>query len=163
MKIAIFSDTHDNAPNFIKALDWVKNQGIEIILHCGDVSRPYTLEKVVLHLEGKMIGVLGNTDTADLKEYQHFPKIIFKEGIAEEKIGGKKIAFTHFPDKAKELAKKGKYDVVFHGHTHKPWEEKIGETLVLNPGTLAGLYYKATFAVYDTETGDRELKILEKL
>jgi predicted phosphodiesterase len=27
------------------------------------------------------------------------------------------------------------YDVFIHGHTHKRREDKIGQTLVLNPGT----------------------------
>jgi hypothetical protein len=34
---------------------------------------------------------------------------------------------------------------------------------LLNPGTLAGMFYKASFAIYDTQTGQAELKILEQL
>ncbi|MFH1029736.1 MAG: metallophosphoesterase family protein [bacterium] len=74
-----------------------------------------------------------------------------------------KIAFTHFPWKAKELAKSGKYKYIFYGHTHKPWEEKVGNCKMINPGTLAGMFYKATFAVFDTNTGQLDLKLLERL
>ena len=85
----------------------------------------------------------------------------------------RKIAFNHFPDFAKKLAQSGKYDVVFYGHTHRPWDEKVpvprslgevgGECHMINPGELAGQFYKATFAIYETATGGLELKILEKL
>ncbi len=77
------------------------------------------------------------------------------------RVEGVKIAFCHFPDQAKKLAESGKYDLVFYGHTHKPWEEVINGCRVINPGTLAGMFYKATFAVYDTESGKLELKLLE--
>ena len=62
-----------------------------------------------------------------------------------------------------KLAESGKYDFVFYGHNHKPWIEEIGETFLANPGTLAGLFNKATFAILDTENKKLELKILERV
>ena len=41
--------------------------------------------------------------------------------------------------------------------------KKINECRMINPGELAGQFNKPTFAVYDTETDNLELKILEKL
>ena len=89
-------------------------------------------------------------------------------------LGGKKIAFTHFPEIAKKLAQSGEFDLVFYGHTHRAWDEKVAthpkfgkntekETHMINPGELAGQFHKPTFAVYDTQTGELQLKILEKL
>jgi predicted phosphodiesterase len=34
---------------------------------------------------------------------------------------------------------------------------------LVNPGNLAGMFYKATFAIYETKTDKLELKILETL
>jgi hypothetical protein len=68
----------------------------------------------------------------------------------------KKIAFTHFPEIARKLSETKKYDIVFYGHTHKPWEENIGKTRMVNPGNLAGIFYKATFAIYN----DGKLKLI---
>jgi len=76
---------------------------------------------------------------------------------------GKKIAFVHYPDKAEELAKTGKYDLIFYGHDHKPWEKLVGQTKMLNPGTLAGMFSKPTFAIYDTATDKAQLILLEKI
>ena len=57
--------------------------------------------------------------------------------------------------------KSGKYDLVFYGHTHKPWAEKIGNCLLANPGELAGQRFKPTFAIYDIQKDKLQLKILE--
>ena len=81
----------------------------------------------------------------------------------EVELGGKLIAFAHFPDMAKKLAQSGKFDLVFYGHTHRPWDEKVNKCHMINPGELAGQFNKPTFAVYDTDTEKLELKILEKI
>ena len=109
--------------------------------------------------------VFGNVEDRELtaQKAKDFSNVKHYGDLGETEIGGKKIAFIHYPEKAKELAKSGKYDLVFYGHNHKPWEETIGHCRLVKPGTLAGLFNKATFAVYDTETDKLELKILEVL
>jgi predicted phosphodiesterase len=70
-------------------------------------------------------------------------------------------------------------DIIFYGHTHKPWIEDVvgniptlpgyghpsrgGELKIVNSGTLGGVFARATFAVYDTEKSEPELKILDLL
>jgi len=95
--------------------------------------------------------------------YALFKNVKIYEEFGEIKIGVKKIAFCHFPEVAAELVKKQKYNFVFYGHNHKPWLEQVDKTKLVNPGNLAGIFYKATFAIYDTRTDKLELKILEKL
>src|SRR3990167_1260257 len=128
MKIAIISDTHGNVANFRKAVGWLNNQEIQIILHCGDIGNPESLKESLVDFKGEFFGVFGNMDK-DFKilieEYNKIPRVEIKEDIFEKEIDKRKIAFTHFPDMAKKLAQSGKYDLVFYGHTHRPWEEKI--------------------------------------
>jgi len=188
MKIAIISDSHDNLPNLEKALSWIKSQNISLIIHCGDLCAPTMLSKVLApNFSGEIHFVYGNVgDRERLQDIiKPFKNVKFYGDVGEIELdgnpegeprtrtstvrgrqapyGARKIAFCHFPEKAKELAVTQRHDLVFYGHTHKPWEEKIGRTRLVNPGNLAGLFYKATFAVYDTETDKLELKILEKL
>ena len=152
MKIAIVSDTHNNWANFKKAIDWIKKEKISLILHCGDISSQEIIDEAEKYFNGEIKFVKGNGDyDLDLPEKM------------ELEFNGKKIAFCHFPDLAKKMAQSGKYDLVFYGHTHRPWDEKVGNTHMINPGELAGQFYKPCFAVYDTVNGDLELKILEKL
>ena len=57
----------------------------------------------------------------------------------------------------------GPVDVLFYGHTHKPWQEESAGTWLVNPGTLGGVYYPATFALYDPLNNTWELKNLQQL
>ena len=165
MKFAIVSDTHDNMANFSKAIEWLNNEKIKVILHCADICNQETIDQAVKNFKGSSFAkasadkeiyfVRGNGDFSasggDLPEKM------------EIELDGKKIFFNHYPDIAKRAAESGKYDLVFYGHTHKPWEEKVGDCRLINPGELAGQRFKPTFAIYDTETEKLELKILEKL
>lgn len=159
MKIGIVADTHNNFPNFEKALKWLEKNGVKLVLHCGDISSQETIDQAEKIFGGNINYIKGNADfDLDLPDRM------------ELDFNKKKILFTHFPDIAKKSAQSGKFDLVFYGHTHRPWDEKVaclpagrGTCHMINPGELAGQFYKPTFAVYDTATGKLELKILEKL
>ena len=152
MKIAIVSDTHNNWANFKKAIEWIKKENIRLILHCGDISSQETIDDAKKLFGGDIRFVKGNADwEMDLPDF------------LEVEFNNKRIAFVHFPDEAKKMAQSKKFDMVFYGHTHRPWDEKIGNCHMINPGELAGQFNKPTFAVYDTATEKLELKILEKL
>jgi predicted phosphodiesterase len=60
------------------------------------------------------------------------------------------IAVTHKPVNAMVFGQMEKYDFVFYGHDHKPWQRNIGRTELLNPGNIQGTRYPATFAIFDT-------------
>jgi len=166
MEIAVVSDTHGNVASFRKAVGWINKENIRVILHCGDIGNPESLKESLADFTGELFGVFGNMDK-DYKilidEYNKILRIKIKEEIFETEIDNKKIAITHRPEQARVLAESGDFDLVFYGHTHKPWEEKIGNCRLINPGELAGQINKPTFAVYDTTTDSLELKILEKL
>ncbi len=153
MKFAIVSDTHDNMANFNKVIDFLNQEKITLMLHCGDICSRETISEATKKFNGRIYFVRGNGDF-DLDDVS--------ENL-ELTLGTKKIFFNHYPDVAKKAAESGKYDMVFYGHTHKPWEETIGTCRLVNPGELAGQRFKPTFAIYDTDTEKLELKILEKL
>lgn len=171
MKIAIVSDTHNNWATFKKAIDWIKKENIQLILHCGDTSGQEIIDEAKKYFDGEIKFVKGNGDfKLDLPDKVELEL----DGNPSTGSGRVKIVFCHFPDMAKKLAQSGNYDVVFYGHTHRAWDEKVlvspkpngeggGNCHMINPGELAGQFYKSTFAVYDTATGKLELKILEKL
>ena len=153
MKFAIISDTHDNWANFEKAINWLNKEDIKLVLHCGDIQSQEIIDSANKLFKGEIKYAKGNGDF-DLQN------IKWVEELKLEKL---KVAFMHFPDNAKKLAQSGEFDLVFYGHTHRPWEEKIDKCRMINPGELAGQFYKPTFAIYDTVTENLELKLLEKL
>lgn len=174
MKIAIISDTHDNLVNLKNALAWIMRQGISIIIHCGDLNSPEAL-KTIFHtgFKGEIYLVGGNADMPNLekeiekieknKEDKGIKELKYYESIGKIKIQGIKIGFTHFPDIARELANSQNFDFVFYGHSHRPWQEEVGKTSMINPGNVAGIFYRPSFAVLNTKTKEVKLKILEKL
>ncbi len=153
MKFAIISDTHDNLANVKNVINWLNKEEITLLLHCGDINSKETIKMIGDTFKGEAKFARGNADVSieGLNEFE------------EVEIDGKRIAFTHFPTEANELCNTKKYDLVFHGHTHKPWESMVGECKLVNPGEAAGIYNKATFATYDTKTDKLELKIIERL
>ena len=160
------SDTHGNVANFKKAIVWINNENIHTILHCGDIGNPESLTESLENFKGDFFGVFGNMDKDYkilIEEYNKIHGVKIKEDIFETEIDKKRIAITHLPDTAKKLAQSEKFDLVFYGHTHRPWDEEIRKCHMINPGELAGQFFKPAFAVYDTLTGKLDLKILETL
>lgn len=160
MKIAIVSDTHDNLANLKKAISFIEKEKIKVLIHCGDVSTVDTLKEILESFSGKLYLALGNMDERKLNSSLSFPRAKIFDNFGKIKINTKKIAFTHSPTLAQKLVKEQKYDLIFYGHTHKPWEEKIGKTKLINPGNLAGLIFKATFAIYDTKSDELKLNLV---
>lgn len=166
MKIVVVSDTHDNLPNFKKVCTWAGKEGVDLLIHCGDVTRVSTWEEATAPFSGDFRIVLGNADKGfswnlKKKEKGFEGKVFSKYGEVE--VEGGKIGFTHFPEFARDLACKGEHSIVFHGHTHKPWIKKRKGVRLVNPGNLAGIGCRPTFCYFSPEEERLELKLLKNL
>jgi hypothetical protein len=123
MKIGIISDTHNYFDPQIPALF----SGVEHILHAGDIGMPF----IILQLESiaPVTAVLGNNDAG----------LTFHETEVIE-LAGRKFLIHHIIDvhrpsdiAARRIARE-KPDVVVFGHSHKPFNERMGGRLYFNPG-----------------------------
>lgn len=153
MKIAVISDIHDNILNLNKALAVIKDNNCKVIIFCGDYCSPTTFKRLV-EFGIPVHAIFGNVDGAKYEMMkaiiENKYKIEHKNDLLEIELDGRKIAACHKPEFAEGLAATGKYDVVFHGHTHIARSEMIGKTLLVNPGEIYGGLGKASFAIYDT-------------
>lgn len=164
MKIAIISDTHDRISSLEKFLSFAKEKKIGILFHCGDICRTETLKRIINDFEGKVFLVLGNADIREkILKFKENPKIKIFENFGEVEIESLKIGFCHLLELALKKCQKKNYDFIFYGHTHKPWMESKKNCILVNPGNLAGLFYKATFAILETQKRKVSLIILEKI
>ena len=119
MLVGIVSDIHGN-------LSIVAERALapcDLILCAGDVERPSILME--LDAIAPTVAVLGNCDTS-LRGMD----IPF---TASPRIGGVRFFMTHRPEDIGTPAED--VQVVVHGHTHIPREERIGNVLYLNPGS----------------------------
>jgi putative phosphoesterase len=160
MKIGIISDTHDDIHNVQNAIEIFIEEKVDWIIHAGDFIFPGVIDefkKLKNELPFSiMIGVLGNNDGEKLGLLKKFTEL---DGKLEDEfedivIDGLRFGICHgTSEKLREAAiKSGIYDVFIHGHTHKRREDKIGQTLVLNPGT-AHKKVKSVSGLFEEEGG----------
>ncbi|HTW96102.1 MAG TPA: YfcE family phosphodiesterase [Candidatus Methylomirabilis sp.] len=182
MVIAIISDIHDNLVNLRKCLAWCEKNAVEKIICCGDITNSETLGILSAEFAGKIYLVRGNLEIYQEKEINQYKNYTYGGRTAVWEIAGKKIGVCHEPFLIKEVFSKREFpsgggvsaadevgfrnrqiDLVFYGHTHRPWIELKNGVQIVNPGTLGGVFTPATFAVWDTASGKLELKPLQNL
>jgi uncharacterized protein len=166
MKIAIISDVHNNTVNLQKILNYCKKNKIKTIVSCGDLAAEETLDFLCDNFSGEIFHTFGNMDEGQIGELDFSSGYknakIFRD-FGEAQIAGRKVAFVHYPDVAKKLCETGKYKFVFYGHTHKPWEEIVGDCKMLNPGNVANEVYSPTFAIWNTKNDEFKLIRINEL
>ncbi|MEA3340663.1 MAG: metallophosphoesterase family protein [Chloroflexota bacterium] len=163
MKIGIISDTHDNLDNLEAALEILAAEGVTHILHCGDVCGA----DVVQRLAGFEVWIAqGNMDRS-----------IGLPWVVEETLGRGRLAWLHKltldgysvgmihgdnEEVLGNLVASGEHAYVFHGHTHRRRDQKIGCTRAINPGALGGTRKQnRSFCILDLATGEARLVELE--
>lgn len=161
MKIAVFSDIHDNLARWQEAAGVIKKEKIKIGICCGDATSPESLEEIAKSFE-KLYLAFGNADYKLQRATGLIPENVeYFEEVGEVEIEKKKIAFVHFDWIARELVKQNKYDIVFYGHTHTPWESTKSKTILLNPGEISGQFGPASFAIYNLTKMNAKLILLK--
>lgn len=164
MLIAIAADLHDNLANWQIFQDYIKKQGIRTLLFSGDLADSETLRAVGSGDSGDVYLIAGNADNYLPEETKKYPNLNFLGRSGWLEIDRLKIGLVHEPEQRSQLInQQPNLDYLFYGHTHKPWAEANGRMISVNPGTLGGVFYKACFAILNTETKKLELKILERL
>lgn len=139
MRIGIISDTHDNLPQFHKAIDFFNDSKVSLVLHAGDIISPFCMAEFE-RLKCPVIVVFGNNDGEKRLWYERIKtKGEIFPGAHEFIYEGVRFLMTHSLDeKPEEIASLSKYDVVIYGHSHKIEEQRIGSTLFINPGEAGG-------------------------
>jgi len=143
MKIGILSDIHDHVWNLKKALGTDELQNTDTMLFCGDLCAPFIIKLLGQGYDKPIHLVLGNNDgdvAAIMANAANFPHIHIHGEYFRGEFEGKTFAMNHYPEKARKLSEHGGYDVVCYGHNHTLAEEKSGNTLLINPGTIMGFH-----------------------
>lgn len=166
MTIAIISDLHDNLANWQKFLVWAKAKEINTLLCLGDVTSADTLNKINKGFAGTIYLVEGNADNFQPTDIINFKNIKHLGQLGKIILGDLNIGLIHQPELKTDLLKKypdTKFDFIFYGHTHKPWLNKEGSTIIANPGTLGSMFPAGTFAILNTQSSKLELLSLNDI
>src|ERR1700687_4632955 len=98
MRIAVLCDTHNRYQIVESALEVIKAEGIELIIHCGDIE---DVETVKLLRGFATHFVFGNCDSdkADLRRAMQETAATLHEHFGNLELEGVNIAWTHGDDK----------------------------------------------------------------
>jgi hypothetical protein len=158
VKIGILSDSHDDMAAIARAVALFNAEGVERVLHAGDIVSPFTFE-VFRDLQAPLGGVFGNNDGDRLLLRERSAGALHTQPHFVT-LDGMRGVIVHEPLLVKALAHSGDFDLVIYGHTHVPDVRTEGRTLVVNPGKAASLNKgRATVALL--ETGTREARIID--
>lgn len=165
MKICVVSDSHDNRKLLASAVADAKSRGAEAVLHAGDLCAPSTL--LCLKEYGLPIHVIHGNNTGDLVAMS---RVALKPGLgiqyhgqdAALNLAGRHIFIVHYPHYARAMGATGDWDLVCYGHDHSAKIDRVpnmkgSETLLVDPGSCAGLDGPATYAFGDLDTLEFEL------
>jgi len=159
VKIGILSDNHGRLEPVSAAVEVFRREGVDRVVHCGDICDVETLEFLS---DWPCWFVWGNMDRVEptwrpLVESigAHWPDGIPVVFEADDK----RIAICHGHEpQFQRICDSGEYAYVLHGHTHLQADTRRSETRIINPGALYRTKIK-TVAVLDP-AGD-DLRIFE--
>lgn len=157
MRAAVISDTHDAVFSTKDVLKIISGEGVDTIIHCGDMCNTYTAE---LFQDFCIYHAWGNNDidTVGLKiAVQECKPGSRSDRWYKGVIDGKMIAAVHEEHSAlfSGLLESGVFDYIFVGHTHRKSDRISGKTRIINPGAIGGAHRGPRgFIIVDFASGE---------
>jgi uncharacterized protein len=150
-RIGLVSDTHGLVrPEALAAL-----RGCNLVLHAGDVGSSEVLQE--FGQLAPVVAVRGNTDRG-----------AWADGLPEAEevqVGTTWLHLLHQLDRLSIDPSAAGFDVVVHGHSHKPSVETRNGVLYVNPGSAGPRRFNLPVSVARLEIGpvriDAEILTLE--
>jgi putative phosphoesterase len=160
MKIGIISDTHDQRLRTLAAVEMLKDEGAERLIHCGDLTHP---EMVSACSSLPSYFVFGNNDSPYVDEIRSaimdLPDSICLEWGEEIVLSEKRIAITHgHINREVQRLLRSEPDYLFSGHSHVAQDWQEGNTRWINPGAL---YRARMFSVALLNLDSNKLRTIE--
>jgi putative phosphoesterase len=125
MRLGVISDTHGKFDEAVPSIF----KGVDVIIHAGDVGKAEVIER--LRKIAPVLAVEGNNDSPGL-----FPA----ERI--ESLAGRTILVRHIFGELHQIGKNEREvverlspDLVIFGHSHRPYQARLGKTILFNPGS----------------------------
>jgi putative phosphoesterase len=163
MRLLLLSDVHDHIRHLRRLLE--NPPACDAVLGCGDWCAPFVIRLLGAGFDRPLHLVWGNNDgdrAGQERLAAGFPHLHLEGEFLDAEFGGRRVFVNHYPGVARAVAAAGTHDLVAYGHDHTAHTERLGRTLLVNPGSVMGYqpagdrFVTPTVAVYDTETGEAE-------
>ncbi len=133
LRIGLISDTHDLVrPEAKQAL-----AGVDRIIHAGDICTPAVLAE--LGMIAQVDAVRGNNDRGAWADAIPCTRNMTLAGVT--------IHVIHNLDELDCDPAAAGFDVVVHGHSHRPCAERRGGVLFVNPGSAGPRRFRLPVSV----------------
>jgi putative phosphoesterase len=154
MRLGILSDTHDRLARTQRAVELLRAEGAEVLIHCGDLTGP---QVVAACAALPAYFVFGNNDADNvprLRRAMSETDAVCLGWGGEVTLAGKRVAVVHghLHTDVRRLFTASP-DYLLSGHSHSPRDQRHGTIRRINPGAL----YRAseyTVALLDLETDE---------
>jgi putative phosphoesterase len=132
LRLGVISDTHGLFDSSITSIF----AGVDAIIHAGDIGKM----EIIARLEeiAPVVAVEGNNDW-----FGAFPT----ERV--EEFAGQRVMIRHIfgelhqlDAKDRRLVERLQPRVVIFGHSHRPYREMLGQTMLFNPGSAGPRRFK---------------------
>jgi len=141
MLIGLLSDSHANASRLENAVALLIEQGVEALVHCGDIVEADQVA-VLAYRGADAYLVAGNMDRRPekLAEEARGFGVNFAADSLEVPLGDGRYLIAMHGDNGqllREFAAGLQFPYICHGHTHRAADKKHGPVRVICPGALA--------------------------
>lgn len=144
MLIGIISDTHGLVrPQAVVAL-----QGVDLILHAGDIGRPEVLE--TLGEIARVVAVRGNNDKGEWADSLSGWEVV--------EVGSVSIYMLHNLQEIDISPGPAGFQVVVSGHSHQPSVEEKRGVLYVNPGSAGPRRFTLPVSVAQIQIAGQSVK-----
>jgi putative phosphoesterase len=145
MRIGVISDTHGLIrPEALRAL-----QGVQLIIHAGDVGAPEVLTQ--LKLIAPVFAVRGNVDTEPWAQGLPLTTVV--------EISGSQFYVLHNLRELDLNPKAAGFDAVISGHTHAADQHEDSGVLYLNPGSAGPRRFQLPITLAQVEVGKKPWRV----
>jgi putative phosphoesterase len=137
MLLGVLSDTHSHVEYTQDAVRILRNLGVEVALHCGDIGA-VSIIPVFGDLPAHF--VLGNVDwnEQEMRDAIALAGHTYHGRFGRLEIEDRRIAFLHGDDEQllRRTIAEADVDLVCYGHTHVAEHHFENGKLVVNPGAV---------------------------
>jgi uncharacterized protein len=158
MRLGILSDTHDELSRTRAAVQMLRDEGAEALIHCGDLASPPIVAACAALPFWFVFGNHDADEVPDLQQAALEAGAVCLGWVGEVELDGQLIAVVHGHmryDVRQALATRPHY--LLSGHSHIASDRREGLVRRINPGAL---HEAEQFTVALLDLQDDELRFL---
>lgn len=136
MLIGILADSHGDASRTERAFAQLESNGARKFYHCGDICGEAVLD-VMAGRDCTFVWGNCDCDSPLLNRYVRAVGLRPPKLPIRETHGGKTITVYHGHEREFDtFLRNPDCDYMFHGHTHRLTDRRVGRCRIINPGAL---------------------------